>query len=86
MKWGVSKLTYLRKKILDNFFFFWITHVLYIYEYIYLEILKRKKKNGPQSGSAITKSSGGILGFLFLFFLSHADLKDVNNAKKCFKF
>lgn len=47
---------------------------------------KEKKKNGPQSGSAITKSSGGILGFLFLFFLSHADLKDVNNAKKCFKF
>ena len=28
---GVSKLTYLRKKILDNFFFFfWIAHVLYI--------------------------------------------------------
>ena len=47
---------------------------------------KKKKKNGPQSGSAITKSSGGILGFLFLFFLSHADSKDVNNAKKCFKF
>ena len=59
----------------------------YIYMSIYIwKFWKEKKKNGPQSGSAITKCSGGILGFLFLFFLSHADLKDVNNAKKCFKF
>ena len=61
----------------------------YIYMSIYIWKFwkeKKKKKNGPQSGSAITKSSGGILGFLFLFFLSHADSKDVNNAKKCFKF
>ena len=64
-------------------------YYIYIYIYIWVYIsgnFEKKKKNGPQSGSAITKSSGGILGFLFLFFLSHADLKDVNNAKKCFKF
>ena len=55
MKWGVSKLTYLRKKILDNFFFFWITNVLYIYEYIYLEILKRKKKMGLKVAPPLPK-------------------------------
>ena len=55
MKWGVSKLTYLTKKILDNFFFFWITHVLYIYEYIYLEILKRKKKMGLKVAPPLPK-------------------------------
>ena len=64
---GVSKLTYLRKKILIIFFFFWYNTYI-IYMSIYILKFWRKNKNWPQSGSAITKSSGGILGKLFIYF------------------